>query len=178
MFQSMSTTATPFDSDAPVGSQRLIVRYKPGEPGKKEIVSAHWGTDPRFSAGIEYRFVRAEGKTFPAYRCLVPASEFQLSVGKKRYRVTLDDGNFFYLAGTWEPAMAAWPLAFKIITVDANPEVSHYQERHGAIILRRQVMEWLDGTIPESELLVTPPARLFRVEEIGTGRPVQTALAL
>lgn len=172
------TNATPFDSDAPEGSQRLIVRYKPDEPGKKEITSARWGTNPRFNDGIEFRFVRSEGKAFPAHRCLIPASEFQMRVGKKRYRVTLDDGNFFYLAGVWEPAMGDWPLAFRIITVAANPEVARYQERQGAIILRRQAMEWLDRTVNESDLLVTPSARLFRVEELGAGQFVQGALAL
>ncbi len=174
----MSATATPFDSDAPEGSLRPIIRYKPDEPGKKEIVNAHWGSNPRFTDGVEFRFVRSEGKTFPAHRCLIPASEFQMRVGDKRYRVTLEDGNFFYLAGVWDPAMGDWPLAFRIITVSANPEVSQYQERHGAIILRRQVMDWLDATVPEIDLLVTPPARLFLVEEIGAKRPAQRSLAL
>jgi putative SOS response-associated peptidase YedK len=177
MFYAMSATATPFDTDSPDGSVRPIIRYKPDEPGKKEIVNARWGSNPRFSAGVEYRFVRSEGKTFPAYRCLMPASEFHMTVGKRRYRVTLEDGNFFYLAGIWEPAMAGWPLAFRIITVAANPEVAQYQDRHGAIILRRQVMNWLDATVPETDLLVTPPAHLFLVEEID-GTPVQKALAL
>lgn len=177
MFLLMNAAATPFDSDAPEGSLRPIVRYKPGEPGKKELINAHWGSDPRFSGGTEYRFVRAEGKTFPGHRCLIPASEFQMKVDRKQYRVSLDDGNFFYLAGVWEPAMADWPLSFRIITVAANAEVSHYQERHGAIVLRRHVMEWLDRTMQENELLVTPPARLFRIEEIGA-RPVQPALEL
>lgn len=178
MFYNMSATATPFDSDAPDGSLRPIIRYKPGEPGKKEIVNARWGSNPRFTDGVEYRFVRSEGKTSPAHRCLVPASEFQMKVGDRRYRVTRDDGNFFYLAAVWEPAIAEWPLAFRIITVAANPEVSHYQERHGAIIERSQVMKWLDRTVPEIDLLVTPPARTFIVEEIGAKRPVQGVLAI
>ena len=49
---------------------------------------------------------------------------------------------------------------------------------HGAIIERRQLMDWLDGTVPEGELLVTPPAHLCLVEEVGAGRPAQRALAL
>jgi putative SOS response-associated peptidase YedK len=174
----VSATATPFDLDAPEGSLRPIIRYKPGSPGGKEIVNAHWGSNPRFTDGVEFRFVRSEGKTFPSHRCLVPASEFQMRVGDKRYRVTLEDGNFFYLAGVWEPPMGDWPLAFRIITVAANPEVSHYQERHGAIILRRKVMDWLDAIVPESELLVTPPARTFLIEQTGAKRPVQRTLAL
>lgn len=48
------------------------------------------------------------------------------------------------------------------------------------MIERRQVMSWLVGTIPEDELLVTPPAHVFNVEEIGRGKFVrrQSSLAL
>jgi putative SOS response-associated peptidase YedK len=177
MFQIMSN-AVPFDSDAPEGTLRPIIRYKPECSDQKEVVNAHWGTNPRFSDGVEYRFVRSEGKTFPSRRCLVPASEFQIKVGAKQYRVTLDDANFFYLAGVWEPAVDAWPVAFRIITVASNPEVARYQERHGAIILRRQVLAWLDDSIAEAELLVTPPAHLFRIEEMWSGSVAQPQLAL
>jgi putative SOS response-associated peptidase YedK len=107
----------------------------------------------------------------------MPASEFHMTVKDRRYRVRLDDGNFFYLAGVWEPAMADYPLAFRIITVAANLEVSRYQDRHGAIILRRQVMHWLDKGVPEVDLLETPPARTFVIEEITSG-PRQPALVL
>jgi putative SOS response-associated peptidase YedK len=177
MFLNMSVTPTPFDSDASDDNARLIIRKKPNEPGKPEMVKARWGSNPRFTDGVEFRFVRSEGKTFPSHRCLVPASEFQMRVGDKRYRARLDDGNFFYLAGIWEPPMGDWPLAFRIITVAANPEVSRYQERHGAIIFRRQVTQWLDQAAPEADLLETPPARTFVVEEIVEG-PRQSALAL
>jgi putative SOS response-associated peptidase YedK len=165
MFHAMDASPKPFDFAAPDGATRAIIRYDPANGQDKEMIEAVWGSDPRFSAGTSYRFVRSEGRAFPGQRCLVPASEFQMMVGQRRYRVTLDAGNFFYLAGIWEPAMACWPLAFRIITVAANAEVSRYQERHGAIIHRRQVMQWLDGTVPEADLLVTPPARLFRIEE-------------
>lgn len=90
-----------------------------------------------------------------------------MTVGDKTYRVTLDGGNFFYLAGIWEPAIDDWPLCFRVITVAANPEVARYQDRHGAIIHRRQVMQWLDHAVPEADLLETPPARTFVVEELG-----------
>lgn len=90
-----------------------------------------------------------------------------MTVGLRRYRVTLDGGNFFYLAGVWEPAMADWPLSYRIFTVAANSEIARHQERHAAIIQRRQVMQWLDATVPEGDLLETPPARTFLVEEVG-----------
>lgn len=91
-----------------------------------------------------------------------------MAVGEKRYRATLDGGNFFYLAGIWEPALAEWPLSYRIITVSANSEVARYQARHGAFIQRRQVMQWLDKTVSEVDLLVTPPGRTFVVKEMGT----------
>ena len=163
----MDANATPFEADAPEDNLRPIVRYKPDEPARPQLIKARWGSNPRFTDGVEFRFVRSEGKTFPSHRCLIPASEFQMRVWKKRYRVKLDDGNFFYLAGIWEPAIGDWPLSFRIITVPANPEVAQYQERHGAIILRRQVKDWLDGIVPEANLLVTPLARFFDIEEIG-----------
>lgn len=100
-----------------------------------------------------------------------------MTVGGKRYRFTLDSGEVFYLAGVWEPAMADWPICFRIITVDANGDVSPYQERHGAIIQRRQVMQWLDGSVPEDELFAPLPAHTFCVEEIKKGAR-QTSLVL
>ena len=173
----MDSTPTPFDCDAPLGSRRAIIRRNPDNVQEVEMIEATWGSNPRFSGGASYRFVRSEGQSFPSQRCLIPVSEFHMAAGDKRYRVTLDGGNFFYLAGVWEPAMAEWPLCYRIITVAANPEVAPYQERHGAIIHRRQVMQWLDLTVPEVDLLETPAARTFRVDEINA-KPVQSALAL
>jgi len=178
----MQPAPQPFDSDAPLGARRALIRRNPDDAQETEMVEAVWGTDPRFSDGLSYRFVRSEGKSFPSHRCLIPASEFHMTVGKRRYRVTLESGNFFYLAAVWEPALNAWPLAYRIITVAANPEVAQHQDRHGAIIHRRQVRQWLDATVPETDLLVTPPARTFLVEELGARgrrmRPRQQSLAL
>ncbi|KER35484.1 hypothetical protein AL00_16095 [Sphingobium indicum F2] len=171
----MDSKATPFDSDA-LGSRRAIIRRNPNDVEDIEMIEAAWGSDPRFSDGVRYEFIRSEGRSFPSNRCLVPASEFHIRNGEKKFRVTMEDGNFFYLAAIWEPAMGDWPVSYRIITVDANPEVMRYQERHGAIIQRRQVMQWLDCQVPETDLLVTPPAHLFSVEEILT-KPVQTSLA-
>ncbi|AMK23138.1 hypothetical protein K426_10980 [Sphingobium sp. TKS] len=173
----MDSKPLPFDSDAPLGARRAIIRRNPETMQEIEMLEATWGSNPRFSDGTPFRFVRSEGRTFPSQRCLIPASEFQMTVGDKRYRVTLDGGNFFYLAGIWEPAMGEWPLCYRIVTVPANPEIARYQERHGAIIHRRQVMQWLDHQMPEIDLLEAPPARTFLIKEIMDG-PRQAALAL
>lgn len=167
----MDLKATPFDSDAPLGDTRAIIRRNPDDLSEVEMIEASWGSNPRFTGGIEYRFIRAEGKTFPRARCLIPCSEFHMRAADgKRYRVTLDSGNFFYLAGIWEPAMAGWPICYRVITIYANSDISDYQERHGAIIHRRQVMQWLDDTVPETELLAIQSAHTFFVEEMKGGR--------
>ena len=176
MFQTMDSKATPFDSEA-LGSRRAIIRRNPDDCQEIEMIEAAWGSNPRFNDGVRYEFIRSEGRDFPHNRCLVPASEFHIRNGEKKFRVTMEDGNFFYLAAIWEPALGDWPVSYRIITVDANPDVMRYQERHGAIIHRRQVMQWLDYRMPEADLLVTPPAHMFSIEEILT-KPVQISLAL
>ena len=40
------------------------------------MIEAAWGSNPRFSDGVSYEFIRSEGRQFPGNRCLVPASEF------------------------------------------------------------------------------------------------------
>lgn len=163
----MDSTPKPFAEDAPNGAMRAIVRRNPDNASEIEMVRALWGSNTRFSDGVDFRFVRSEGRAFPARRCLVPASEFHMGVGDKRYRATLDGGNFFYLAAIWEPPLGDFPLSYRIVTVAANSDISPYQSRHGAIIHRRQVMAWLDASVPEAELLTAPPANTFLVEPIG-----------
>src|SRR3546814_2416198 len=87
----MTLAPTPFDPDAPGGGVTTLVRRKPDDMSKTEMVEAIWGSDPRFSDGINYRFVRTEGRAFPARRCLIPASEFRLGPGSHRYRVPRSD---------------------------------------------------------------------------------------
>ena len=50
-------------------------------------------------AGEPCRFVRSDRRAFSSHRCRIPASEFQIAAATRRYRVVLDGGNFFYLAG-------------------------------------------------------------------------------
>lgn len=130
-----------------------------------------WGSDPRFSDGVDYRFVRGDGKDFPVERrCLIPADAIDMKVGEKRFRATLDSGSWFYLAGIWEPGVEGG-INFRIVTIYAGADIVDYQQRHGAIIHRRQVYQWLDGLVPAAELLCPPPARTFDVERIGGRKP-------
>lgn len=165
----MDRKPMPFNSDAPLGDRRAIIRRNPDDNQEIELIEAAWGSAPRFGASGPNRFVRSEGRSFPNRRCLIAAAEFRITAGGKRYRVTLIGGDFFYLAGVWETVMTGCPVGYRIVTVQANREVARYQDRQGAIILRGQVMQWLDFTVPEVELLATPSDRTFRVKQIGAG---------
>ena len=162
----MGIAPTPFDPDAPSGGVQALVRRNPDNMTEIEMVKAVWGSDPRFSDGINYRFVRAEGRAFPARRCLIPASEFRMGTGDHRYRVTLDSGNFFYLAAVWDPPLADWPLSYRILTIPAGADVIPYQSRHGVIIQRRDANHWLDGSLPNEVLFEEPPRRTLFVEPL------------
>src|SRR3546814_2100601 len=61
-----------------------------------------------------------------------------MGTGSHRYRVTLDSGNFFYLAAIWDPPCADWPLSYRILTIPAGADVIPYQSRHGVIIERSE----------------------------------------
>ena len=75
------------------------------------------------------------------------------------------------MAGVWRPAEADRTLSFAVVTIKANPDVFFYQERQGAVLLRRQNMAWLDLTVRQDELLRALPARSFAVEEIAPRAP-------
>ncbi|MDB5583963.1 MAG: hypothetical protein JWR80_9139 [Bradyrhizobium sp.] len=166
--------ATAFDSDAPLGNRRAIIRRNADE---LEMVELAWGLKPKSLDDRPFRFVRAEGRTFPSHRCLIPASEFHITTAKRRYKFGLEDGNWFYLAGIWRPATRDWPESYAIVTIEANPDVARYQDRQGAVLLRRQRMDWLDATVTEDELLRPLPSRSFDVAELTSGPP-QAMLAI
>ncbi len=158
--------AAPFESDAPLGSRKAIIRRNP-QSGKPQVIDAAWGLDGVEPDDKPRKFIRAEGRSFPHQRCLVPASEFQVTNGERKFRVMLEDGNFFYLAGVWRPSFGEKDISYAIITIEANPDIFFYQERQGAVLLRRQNMAWLDLTLPEDELLRALPARSYQIEEVG-----------
>src|SRR5215470_3187613 len=105
--------ATPFDLDAPLDSRRIIVRRS---ADGLEMVELRWGLRPKQPGGRSATLVRAEGRRFPAHRCLVPASEFRLTRHGTRYRVVRADGDWFYFAAIWRPSQDDWPEAYAILT--------------------------------------------------------------
>lgn len=142
------------------------------------MVEAAWGLRPGPNSDRPFTLVRAEGRTFPTHRCLIPASEFRLRSQGRAYSVSLADGDWFYFAGIWRPSKPDWPEAYAILTVDANADVASYQDRQMAVLKRGQRVDWLDGLVAEEELLRPLSAGSFRVREARPAKAHQGAFAL
>ncbi|MBG6118472.1 putative SOS response-associated peptidase YedK [Sphingobium sp. JAI105] len=87
-----------------------------------------------------------------------------MGYGQQRQHVRQADGNFFYVAGIWKPSMADCWLSYRVVMLPTNLDVAPFQDRSGAIIFRRQFMQWLDATQSNEELLAPPPEGTFVVE--------------
>ena len=155
-------SAKVFDSDASLDERRVIIRRYGGDV---EMAELPWGLQPSEVGGRPFTVVRAEGRTFPSHRCLVPASEFRHRSRGKAYSFSLADGGWFYFAGIWRPATRDWPEAYAILTIEANDDVSPFYDRQMAVLRRDQRMAWLDRTCLEEELLRPLPAGTFVVSQ-------------
>lgn len=166
-------SATVFDPDASLDERRVIIRR---DGVDVEMVELPWGLQPCEDGGRPFTVVRAEGRTFPTHRCLVPASEFRQRSHDKHYSFSLTDGDWFYFAGIWRPASRQWPESYAILTTTANDDVSPHHDRQMAVLRRDQRMDWLDLTVPENELLRPLPTGSFKVARLRE-RYAQDALA-
>jgi putative SOS response-associated peptidase YedK len=164
----------PFNSDAPLDERRVVVRRSGGDV---EMVELAWGLQPRDPHARPYTVVRAEGRTFPSYRCLVPASEFRHRSNGKDYSFRLANGDWFYFAGIWRPATRDWPEAYAIITIESNGDIAPYHDRQMAVLRREDRMRWLDMARPEADVLRVLPAGSFQISRLHHGR-AQPVLAL
>ena len=167
-------SAKAFNSDASRNQRRVIIRR---DGAGVEMVELRWGLRPREAGGRPFTLVRAEGRTFPSHRCLVPASEVHHQSGGRPYAYSLADGDWFYLAGVWRPAGQGWPEAYAILTIVANVDLAPLHDRQMAVLRRDQRMAWLNLTLPEGELLRPLPAGSFTVSARRSD-PAQMMLAI
>jgi putative SOS response-associated peptidase YedK len=165
-------SASVFDSEAAIGLRRVVIRRNGGD---LEMVELPWGLQPREPGGRAFTVIRAEGRTFPDHRCLVPASEFRSRVRGKLYGFSLADGDWFYFAGIWRPATREWPEGYAILTIEANADIAPFHDRQMAVIRREQRMAWLNRTYREEDLLHPLPAGSFKVARLS-GEPRQAEL--
>lgn len=166
--------ARAFDSDVSRGERRVVVRR---DGGGIEMVELPWGLRAREPGRRPFTLVRAEGRSFPSHRCLVPASEVHHNGRGGPYAYTLADSDWFYLAGIWRPAAMGWPEAYAILTTEANLDLAPFHDRQMSVLRRDERMAWLDFTCPEGELLRPLPAGSFKVSATS-GVSKQAELAL
>jgi putative SOS response-associated peptidase YedK len=167
-------SASVFDSEAAIGQRRIVIRRNGGD---LEMVELPWGLQPREPSGRAFTIVRAEGRSFPDHRCLVPASEFRHRSRGKDYAFSLTDRDWFYFAGIWRPATRDWPEAYAILTIEAAPDVAPFHDRQMAVVRREHRMAWLDRTRRVDDLLRPLPSGSFRVARLERERR-QAELAL
>lgn len=153
-------SATAFDADAPLNERRIVIRRSAGDV---EMVKLPWRLRPHERGGRRFTVVRAEGRSFPDHRCLVPASEFRFRIKGRQYRFALADGDWFYFAGIWRAATADWPETYAILTTEANAEVAPYHDRQMTVLRREDRVAWLDMTSPDAALLRPLPAGSYVV---------------
>lgn len=166
-------SASVFDSEAAIGQRRVVIRRNGGD---LEMVELPWGLQPREPGGRVFTVIRAEGRTFPDHRCLVPASEFRHRSRGKHYAFSLADSDWFYFAGIWRPATRGWPETYAILTIEANADVAPFHDRQMAVIRREQRMAWLDRTQREEKLLRPLPVGTFKLTRTSA-EPRQAELA-
>ncbi|MBY5690425.1 SOS response-associated peptidase [Rhizobium leguminosarum] len=166
--------AKVFQSDAPLDEHRVIIRRRDGDV---EMVELPWGLRPLDGGLRAANVVRSEGRTFLTHRCLVPASEFRHRSGARNFCFSLKNGDWFYFAGIWRQASHGWPEAYAILTIEANADIAPYHDRQMAVLTRDQRMDWLDGLLPEEEILRPLPAGTFRVKPLSNV-PFQSSLAV
>ncbi|MBZ9725822.1 SOS response-associated peptidase [Mesorhizobium sp. CO1-1-11] len=160
-------SATVFGTDSPLDEPRVIIRRHGGDV---EMFKLPWGLQPKEPGGRPFTVVRAEDRTFPSRRCLVPASEFRHRSQGKNYSFRLANGDWFYFAGIWRPATRDWPEAHVILTIQANDDIAPYHDRQMAVLRRDQRSAWLDMTRPEHEVVVPLPKNSFRISRLHQGR--------
>ena len=156
-----------------------------------------WADDPR----IGNRLINARAETvdekrsfraaYERRRCLVLADGFYewaaTDAGKQPYRVTLEDGKPFALAGLWErwhpprkqtgldefgdgdPDSEADPVeTFTIVTTEPNAVIEPLHDRMAAVLPPDGERRWLDGDGDRAELLEPYPAAEMRAYPVST----------
>jgi putative SOS response-associated peptidase YedK len=111
---------------------------------------------------------RSDDRSFAnSIRCAIPADGFYEFTdplpGQKRktkWLFTLTDNPIFWIAGVIRDG------AFAMLTTEPGPDIAPYHSRQIVILQTGRVMEWLDLTTPEAELLAPLPANCLDVERV------------
>lgn len=116
---------------------------------------------------------RSDDRSFAnSVRCAIPADGFyeftDALPGQKRktkWLFTLARSPIFWIAGVIRDG------AFALLTTEPGPDIAPYHSRQIVILRTGRVMDWLDLTTPEKELLSPLPGGSLDVERVF---PAQT----
>ena len=152
------------------------------------VTMCRWGLIPQWAKDekIGYKMINARAETvqqkpafadsFKSRRCLVIADgfyEWKQEGGKTKipYRITIEDGDFFAMAGLW----SSWVRdgnefkSFTIITTPANNQMSALHDRMPVILYPEDESTWLTSPSKAQESLLAPyhkPLRMYMVSPL------------
>jgi len=157
-------------------TQEAPVVRKAGD-GAREAAMLRWGLVPSWAKdiGIGTKMINARSETaqekpsfrsaFRHRRCLVPASgffEWQGEPGHKQpYAIIVGDQPLFAFAGLWESwrsSDAEVVETYTILTTEPNAAIATIHDRMPVILHRAEWDTWLDGTVEQARVLMTPYA--------------------
>lgn len=142
------------------GDMGIVTIWRDGQPVQRELP---WGLRPVEPRGKPVSLLRWESRAI-IDPCLVVLHDFALKIdGEDRYRVRLETGGPFCVAGVWRRASADWPAAYAMLTTEAYPDVAPFKDRHMAVVREEDWFDWLQLTRQPSEILRPFPAGTFDV---------------
>ncbi|KQT04693.1 SOS response-associated peptidase family protein [Rhizobium sp. Leaf386] len=144
-----------------------------------ELAQMKFGFPPARKHGPVFN-IRSQGKSFSdCHRCLVPASAFLESTGRKhskgKYRFELVDAPFMAIAAIWRRGRKSQPSAFAMLTTYPGFDVEPFHNRQVVVLRPSDWKAWLDLERSPAELLQPLPRGALKAEEarpseFGMGR--------
>jgi putative SOS response-associated peptidase YedK len=169
----MTIQSDLFPGDQRVRPSQTGMVVTHGADGNVQVLHMQWGLRPK-PGERPWTNIRAEGKSFAEGRCLVVAGEYYIhrkeQPNRGRWCVTWPGEPDFCFAGIWHPAAADWPASYAIITCAAGPDLAPYEDRQAVFIAKSRWRDWLEGHVPEEELLRPLPFGSLKISPLR--RPV------
>jgi len=159
--------------DVKITDRSPIVRIGPTGDPALEVLRWSW---PSPQGKPVYNF-RAEGRRFPAGRCLILADGFYefttpedpKQKRKDKWLFTLKDHEVFAIAGVWRAAAAKGEDAFTMLTVEPGADIAPYHDRQVVVLSPPQWSAWLGHAPNEAELLMPAAAGSLEVQAVTPG---------
>lgn len=158
-------------ADIKITDPGVIVRTAAGGRGFGDLVQRRWSW-PLPTGKPLYNF-KSDGRRFDSGRCLIVADgfyEFTTPEDPKKRRkdkwlFTKRGEPIFCIAGIWrsDPAVGE---AFTMLTMPPGPDIAPYHDRQIVLLDRSRWADWLDPSVPASEVAQMLPAGSLDVMQV------------